>query len=910
MASTSHSGINYGAQVGINYGTFTAEFHLPPERPETPPSPLSTVPFSRDPDFVSRGTLLDQINEKNSVPGSRIALVGLGGVGKSQLAIEHSYKVRSESPATWVFWVHASSEARFEQSFREIADHVKIPRRQDPNENIFKLVENWLRDEKRGKWVCILDNVDDDKLLCSLSRTTEDLTNASTKPLLEYIPICRHGSTIITSRSKEVALGIVYAKDLIEVQPMEEPEALELLQRTLRQPSESSKCRKLVSVLEFMPLAIVQAGSYIQKLGPRSSVSQYLEKFQGSDNTAIKLLQREASPHNRDWEAKNSILVTWQISFDHIRQTKPSAAELLSLMSFFDRQGIPENLIRNDSEVKVNYLSTSNLLNDYSDGEISDSDLGLGFDDDVVTLTDYSLISVSENSTIFTMHRLVQLATRAWLNCRGQIDHWKEKFISTLHEAFPTGEYENWERCRSLFSHVKSALSQQPNSPESLRIWATLLYRGVWYGLESGTIANVREMASKSMEQRVKLLGAESEEAIASTVILARAYRAEGQWDKARRLFLQVMESSKKKLGEDHPSTLTSMSSLALTYLNQGRWQKAERLFVQVVQLSSAKLGENHIDTLSSIANLASTYLNQGRWAEAEELFLKVMKTSMTSLGEDHPSTLASMGNLALTFLNQGRWAEAEKLLLQVIKARNTKLGQDHPSMLVSMANLAATYTKQGRWGEAEKLLVQVMTTLKTKLGEDHPDTLSTTANMASTYGNQGRWGEAEKLNIQLIETYKTKLGENHPDTLSTMANLASTYMNQDRLEEAEKLKMQVMETRRTRLGQDHPDTLTSMASLASTYMSQGRWREAENLLVQLMKFRKMTLGVDHPDTLQSMASLALAQKSSGQKGHALHLLQACLAKQTQIIGPNHPHTLASVETLLKWETEDLNINS
>ncbi|KAJ5277767.1 hypothetical protein N7534_008281 [Penicillium rubens] len=130
MASTSHSGVNHGAQVGINYGTFTALFHLPPEPPETPPSPLSTVPFTRGPDFVRRETLLDQIYGKNSVAGSRIALIGLGGVGKSQLAIEYSYQVRSKSPTTWVFWVHASNEARFEQSFRDIADQVKIPGRQ------------------------------------------------------------------------------------------------------------------------------------------------------------------------------------------------------------------------------------------------------------------------------------------------------------------------------------------------------------------------------------------------------------------------------------------------------------------------------------------------------------------------------------------------------------------------------------------------------------------------------------------------------------------------------------------------------------------------------------------------------------------------------------------------------------
>ncbi|CAG8283444.1 unnamed protein product [Penicillium nalgiovense] len=178
-------------------------------RPETPPNPLSTVPFARDLDFVNRITLLNQIYGKSLVPGSRIALVGLGGVGKSRLAIEYSHQVRSESPATWVFWVHAINEVRFEHSFRDIADQVKIPGRQDPKVHIYKLVENRLRDEKIGKWVCILANVDDDKFLCSFQAAgTEDsiggLTNASTKPLLEYVPRGRNGSTIITSRTERL----------------------------------------------------------------------------------------------------------------------------------------------------------------------------------------------------------------------------------------------------------------------------------------------------------------------------------------------------------------------------------------------------------------------------------------------------------------------------------------------------------------------------------------------------------------------------------------------------------------------------------------------------------------------------------------------------------------------------------
>ncbi|KAJ5301615.1 hypothetical protein N7508_006478 [Penicillium antarcticum] len=698
MASTNHSGVNYGAQVGVNYGSFTADFHLPSERPETPPSPLSTVPFTRDPDFVSRDTLLLQIQEKSSVQGSRIALVGLGGVGKSQLAIEYSYQARSQSRATWVFWVHASSVARFEQSFRDIADQVKISGRQNLQINIFKLVENWLRDEKKGKWILILDNIDDDVFLRKPPATGPeakiyDHSNAPTKPLLEYLPRSLCGSILITSRTREVALKMVDYKDLIEVKPMEDSEALELLQRKLDLLGESQESQQLVKELEFMPLAIVQAASYIQKLAPRCSVSQYLRDFQKSDREAIRLLKNEAGHLYRDWEAKNSILVTWQISFDHIRQTKPSAADLLSLMSFFDPQGIPENLVRLQPE--TNCKSSSELLNDSSDGETSGSDVGDDFEDDITTLRDYSFISLGDNSALLTMHRLVQLTMRIWLKTHGRMGQWREKFISNLYQEFPTGQYKNWEKCRSLFPHVRSAMSQRPESQKSLIKWAILLYRGAWYASESGNIADVREMAAKSRKQMVKLLGADDETALKSTAMLATAYSLEGRWEEAEKLDVQVMETRTTKLGEDHLDTLTSMDNLALTYWDQGRWDEAEQLQAQVTKTRKTRLGEDHPDTLTSMNNLAMTYWKQARWEGAEQLQVLVMETRKTKLGEDHLDTLTSMDNLAFTWKSSGHNAQALNLLRNCLAKRKQKLGLNHPKTLSTSETLLEWETQQ-----------------------------------------------------------------------------------------------------------------------------------------------------------------------------------------------------------------------
>ncbi|KAJ5034825.1 hypothetical protein NUH16_006270 [Penicillium rubens] len=551
---------------------------------------------------------------------------------------------------------------------------------------------------------------------------------------------------------------------------MNRSEALELLQRKLGRSAETPDILTLVEELEFMPLAIVQAAGYILHRAPRCSVSQYLEKFRKSDGEATKLLHYEAGHIYRDWEAKNSILVTWQISFDYIRRVRPSAADLLSLMSFFDRQGVSEDLLRVHRDTQNEDPSSEGIDEDM--GSISESNTDDEFNDDLETLRDFSFIFVSENMSVFTMHRLVQLTVHVWLKNHGQIERWKEEFITSLYRRFPTGEYKNWTQCRSLFPHLKSAVSQRPGSQDSLAKWATLLYNGAWYAQVSGNIAESRDMASKSRRERVIMFGLEDEQTLNSTAMLASVYRLEGRWEEAEQLEVQVMETSKTKLGVVHPDTLASMNNLALTYGNQGRWEEAEQLEVQVMETRKAKLGVDHPDTLASMNNLALTYMNQGRWEEAEQLFVQVVETRKTKLGVDHPDTLASMNNLASTYGKQGRWEEAEQLFVQVVETRKTKLGVDHPDTLASMNNLALTYMNQGRWEEAEQLFVQFMETRKTKLGVDHPDTLASMNNLAHTLRSSGQYIAALQLMAECVQLCDRKLGPNHPRTTSSRSVL------------------------------------------------------------------------------------------------------------------------------------------
>jgi tetratricopeptide (TPR) repeat protein len=646
----------------------------------------------------------------------------------------------------------------------EIADRVKIPGRKELKADIFKLVHDWLRDERNGKWLLVLDNTDDARWLLETHTATGAVPvsgshDGSTRPLWEYLPQSQHGSVLVTTRSRSIAQKLVEERDIIAVEPMDKAHAVALFERKLLIESDGEDTVDLVAALEFMPLAVVQAAAYINQRAPRCSVQEYIEKFQKTDRSKTSLLTHEAGQLRRDRDAKNSIIITWQISFNYIQQERPSAADLLSLMSFFDRQGISEGLLRSGGYTENRHRDFENWdgNSDKRDDEDSGSETSVTdeFEDDILMLKNYSFIFVNIDKTSFGMHRLVQLATQKWLEAHRQLERWKQQYIKSLCAEFPAGNYENWAKCGALFPHVQLAIAQQPEGDDSLREWALLLYNAAWYAWLRGNYSDAEKLSVKSMKVRKKLLGQDDIETLRSQGMVALAYNLRGRWNEAEELEVQVMETSLRVLGQEHPNTLTSMAHLASTYRDQGRWKEAEELEVQVMETSLRVLGQEHPNTLTIISNLASTYRYQGRSKEAEELEVHVMETSLRALGQEHPHTLTSMGNLASTYQNQGRWKEAEELEVQVMETRKRVLGQEHPDTLTSMANLASTYRNQGRWKEAEELEVQVMETRKRVLGQEHPHTLTSMGNLAFTYQNQGRWKEAEELEVQVMETRK-----------------------------------------------------------------------------------------------------------------------------------------------------------
>ncbi|KAN0087046.1 hypothetical protein V8E54_000734 [Elaphomyces granulatus] len=666
------------------------------------------VPFERNPRFLGRHNevagLQERIVSKDRV--RKMAITGLGGVGKTQIALEIAYQIRDKKPEFSIFWIPATSAEKIEQAYMGIGERLRLQ-------------------DKTGPWLLIIDNLDDMNMW-----TTSD---GSSPVLKTYIPQSKYGFVLFTTRNQQLATSLV-GPDVISIPEMDDKIATDLLRASLIRKdlvNDSQPTAQLLCQLSCLPLAIIQAASYMNQTGV--SAATYLSLLERQENEIVELLSQDFEDEWRYAESKNPVAVTWLISFHQIQRLNSLAADYLSFMSCIDPRNIPLSLLPPDSSQVKQQIA-----------------LGL--------LKAYSFITGQADDQTLT--------TRNWLQTGGMLEQWTVNTGKRLTDIFPSDENENRILWRKYLPHALFIL-QKDLVENVAKCLSTEKKRKRLKDDDKEMLDSMAWMASTYLDQgrwteaeKLKtVLGPEHPDTLTSMANLALTFWNQGRWTEA--------ETLKTVLGPEHPHTLTSMSNLALTYKDQGRWTEAEKLFVQVMETEKTVLGPEHPGTLTSMANLASTYRDQGRWTEAEKL--------KTVLGPAHPDTLTSMHNLASTFWNQGRWTEAEKLFVQV-----------HPHTLTSMHNLASTYRDQGRWTEAEKLEVQVMETSKTVLGPEHPDTLTSMHNLASTYQDQGRWTrqtgrwtEAEKLFLQVIETFKTVLGPEHPDTLTCMHNLASTYRDQ-----------------------------------------------------------------------------------------------------------------------------------
>ena len=792
-----------------------------------PPQACWSVPLSKNQRFVGRSSQLAELEAMLFVEGycPKVAIVGLGGAGKTQIALELAYRTRAKRPECSIFWVPATGAEIFHQAYLEIGRQMKVPGIENPAADVKKLVQSHLSDENTGEWLLILDNADDYDMFFKAIETGTQSTR-----LVQYLPKSSKGSVLLTSRSRKVAVEI--ANHMITIPEADEQIAFQILEKLLSDPAlldDHQSVKQLLARLTFLPLAVVQAAAYVNK--NRVSLSEYLSLWDDTEENVIELLTDNFEDEGRYQDAKNSVAATWLISFEQIRRHDPLAIEYLSFMSCLEPKMIPQSLLPTIQSKKRVF-------------------------DALGTLHAYSFISRQQDSQSFDVHRLVHLATRNWLRKQGSLLEWSMKVTRRLAVVFPDSDHKNRTLWRTYLSHALFVLAPSL-VPKDDRDRLRLLERSGQCLRSDGRYNEAREQLAQVMEIKTNVLGKEHPDTLASMDDLAIVLRYQGKYEEAKLLHQQALDWREKVLGKEHPDTLTSVNGLAHALWELGKYKESESLSRRALDSRQRIFGEEHNDTLTSISLLTNSLWSQGKYKEAEVLDRQTLDRRERLLGNEHPDTLTSMNNVSTDLRQQGNYKEAEVLCRQAIAGRQKVLGVEHPDTLLSLINLSCNFQKQGRYEEAEALYRQALAGRQKVLGMEHPNTLESHGDLASDLRQLDRYEEAEALDRQALAGRQKVLGMEHPDTLASLANLAVDLWHLSRYEESEALDRQALAGRQKVLGMENPNTLCSLRNLACDLRRLGRYEETEALDRQALAGRQKVLGVEHPDTLQSLSDLA-----------------------------------------------------
>ncbi|KAF5013176.1 hypothetical protein FDECE_806 [Fusarium decemcellulare] len=724
---------------------------------------VRVIPFARNEDFIPRPDFSKQLDILLA-PSSEFriaALSGIGGSGKTQIALDYAYR-RSDDQDCSVFWANTANEEAFVRSFRLIAGVLGIDDNLD-DDILLATVKS--RIEAKKHWVLVLDSADD------LALFDSNRYNST--------PQGPGGTLLWTSRDRSIAGSLVKPHQALQVGQMtvDEATALFLATGNIQEPVGHDTIAALWQAMGGLPLAIAQAGAVVRQ----TSMSPERLMAVMNDKNWWDILEDARSDRQRRPEYSWGILETFKASIWHLRQENEKAQRMLSVVAYLAPDAIWYEMMA---------AAYKNISED-STQEPTEEEVQQA----IRSLLLASMISTfpvdgGSETRAYRIHRLVQSVVRASLTdetsgrsmsksnmLQGEDEtYFTSIALGVVSDLFPTPGPEMWARCERYAPHVKCVSK-----------WAELSGKEL-------EVAQLLERFSDYLGQRES-------------------------WEEKATTENRILELRRKKQGEKHPDTIKSMWNLGSTYHAQGLLDKTEDIMGDVLSLQQEVLGR-HPDTIWTMAYLAANYQHQQKYEEAEFIGKEALHLQREVLGDKHPDTISSMALLAATYQHLRQYDKAETVGLGAFERQEELLGHEHPDTINSMASLAATYQHMGLFEEAEAFGLRALDLHEDVLGEEHPDTMWSMASLSMIYNAQGQVDAAQEHGTRAFSVHQKVLGEKHPDTLHAMHNFALIWDKSNRLDDALGLMRECFELRRLVLGPDHLSTRASGERLAEL-----RWK-------------------------------------------------------------------------------------
>lgn len=786
---------------------------VPPSLSKDEPSPVWNIPYPRNPFFTGRENVLTQLADAFKT-GQATALSqvisGLGGIGKTQIAVEFAYQHRNEYQ--FVLWTLADTHESLVSGYVAIARLLNLPEKDQRDQSItVEAVLRWLT--THTGWLLILDNADDLALV------------------YELLPPDLGGHLLLTTRAQ--ATGTRAHRIEVDIMP-QEVGALFLLRRAKllalnilpedANATDVAIAREITNELGGLPLALDQAGAYIEEA--QCSLADYQSLYH---TQRAKMLKERG---NFVGYYPESVTTTWSLSFTKIKRQSPAAADLLRFSAFLAPDAIPEELL----------IQGAAFLGPVLEPVVTDPHL---LNHVVKVLLGYSLIYRDLRRKTFSIHRLVQAVLKDKMS-KQERKLWSERTVQAVQKAFPLVSYTSLIQCERFLSHALSCadLIERENMT-FIRAGRLLHQVGVYLVVQARykEAETLSQHAVKIYEQHF----APNHINLAMILTnLAVIYCFRGKADKE----LEPIVERALEICEQHLTltvqVLDIFCNCAWIRHRQGRDIEAEVLLRRALKIGEQR---READLAAILYNLAEYHYDRMEYVKAKEFLQRSLKMHEQEYNQMHPKTPAILTSLARIYSEQGKDSEAQRLYQDSIKATEQQFGPNHPNLVRTLSGLAQLYKDQGIYLEAEKHLLRALAICIEHLESNHSDTLVILKNLAFYYCFQGKHAEAEEIVSNTLKAYENQFGLNHFKTASILNILGELYRQRGEFLEAEGVMKRALVICEKQLGLTNAITVENMSSLGWLYYEQNKASEAMLLLQRALEISRQKLNETLDDT-------------------------------------------------------------